>query len=57
MTKQESLEFLDNCIEYINHLSPKEISDIFTSFDKNNENLNALISAFEIDWRGNNEYT
>lgn len=57
MTKQESLNFLDNCIEYINHLSPKEISDIFTSFDKNNENLNALISAFEIDWRGNNEYT
>lgn len=51
MTKQESLDFLDNCIEYINHLSPKEISDIFTSFDKNNENLNALISAFEIDWR------
>ena len=57
MTKQESLDFLDNCIEYINHLSPKEISDIFTSSDKNNENLNALISAFEIDWRGNNEYT
>lgn len=57
MTKQESLDFLDNCIEYINHLSPKEISDIFTSFDKNNENLNALISTFEIDWRGNNEYT
>lgn len=57
MTKQESLDFLDNCIEYINHLSPKEISDIFTSFDKNNENLNALISAFEIDCRGNNEYT
>lgn len=57
MTKQESLDFLDNCIEYINHLSSKEISDIFTSFDKNNENLNALISAFEIDWRGNNEYT
>lgn len=57
MTKQESLDFLDNCIEYINYLSPKEISDIFTSFDKNNENLNALISAFEIDWRGNNEYT
>lgn len=57
MTKQESLDFLDNCIEYINHLSPKEISDIFTSFDKNKENLNALISAFEIDWRGGNEYT
>lgn len=57
MIKQESLDFLDNCIEYINHLSPKEISDIFTSFDKNKENLNALISAFEIDWRGNNEYT
>lgn len=51
MTKQESLDFLDNCIEYINHLSPKEISDIFTSFDKNNENLDVSMSVFEIDWR------
>lgn len=48
MTKQESL---DNCIKYINHLSPKEISDIFTSFDKNNENLDVSMSVFEIDWR------
>ena len=29
MTKQESLDFLDNCIEYINHLSPKKKFQIY----------------------------
>lgn len=48
MTKQESLDFLDNCIEYINHLSPKEISNIFTSFDKNDETF--TMSSFERKW-------
>lgn len=52
MTKKESLDFLDSCIEYIDSLSEKEISDVFTSFDKNNQNLDVSMSVFEIDWRG-----
>lgn len=46
MTNQESLDFLDSCIEYIDSLSEKEISDVFSSLDKNNENLDVLMSAF-----------
>lgn len=34
VTNQESLDFLDSCIEYIDSLSEKEISDAFSSFDK-----------------------
>ena len=52
MTKKESLDFLDSCIKYIDSLSEKEISDVFTSFDKNNQNLDVSMSVFEIDWRG-----
>lgn len=33
MTKKESLDFLDSCIDYIDHLSPKEILNIFESCD------------------------
>lgn len=46
VTNQESLDFLDSCIEYIDSLSEKEISDVFSSLDKNNENLDVLMSAF-----------
>lgn len=46
MTNQESLDFLDSCIEYIDSLSEKEISDAFSSFDKNNKNLDVSMSAF-----------
>ncbi len=34
MTKKESLDFLNSCIEYIDSLSEKEISDVFMASNK-----------------------
>lgn len=56
MTKKESLDFLDSCIKYIDSLSEKEISDVFTSFDKNNQNLDVSMSAFKLIGEECNEY-
>ena len=48
MDKQESLDFLDSCIEDIKNLSPKETEQLKLTLDKEEKESNPIFSILEI---------